>query len=164
MVFSGRKGHIRGFTAIEVIFILLVIGILAITITPNWTATSMGLQFEALRVLQDIRYTQALSVTSGQRYRWVRTSSTTYQVLNEAGTAILLPSGVTTLTLSGDVILGTLTNLPNNLIAFDSQGTPYTTSSYPGTALVATASIPLVSGSQIQTIQISPETGYGMRS
>ncbi len=42
----------------------------------------------------------------------------------------MLPTGGTTLTLS-QVSFGSLGNLPNSLVAFDSQGVPYTTSTLP---------------------------------
>lgn len=152
----------QGFTLIELIFVVLVIGIIGVMVLPTWTSTSFNLEHEARRVLDDVRYAQALSITSGQRYRWVKVSSTTYQLTNEAGTAVLLPSGSNQLILTSGVTIGTLTNLPNSLIAFNSQGIPYTDSSYPGTALSSAASIPITAGSQTRTIQISPQTGYGI--
>lgn len=151
-----------GFTLIELIFLILIIGILAVLSVPKWTATPIRVEFEARRVLNDIRYAQAMSVTSGERYRWVRLSSTTYNITNEAGVAIMLPSGSSTLTLTSGVTFGTLTNLPNSLIAFDTQGAPYTDTAIPGTALASTASIPLVTGSSTRTVQITPQTGYGV--
>ena len=151
----------QGFTLIELLFIILLIGVVSVTLLLQWPTTSLNLEYEARRVLNDIRYTQALSITSGQRYRWVNVSSSTYQIVNEAGTPILLPSGSNQLTLINGVTLGTLSNLPNNLIAFNSQGIPYVDSTIPGTTLTATASISINATGQSRTVQISPETGYG---
>jgi prepilin-type N-terminal cleavage/methylation domain-containing protein len=151
----------EGFTLIELIMVIIIMAIVAVMVMPRWTATSLTFEYQSRRVLEDIRYAQGLSVNSGQRYRFVKTSSTTYQVLNEAGSAVLLPSGETSVTLTDGVTLGSFTNLPNNLVAFDSLGIPYTTDTYPGTALASTAVIPLSSGSNTHSIQISPETGYG---
>ena|SRR3990167_2361137 len=150
-----------GFTFIELILVVLIIGIMSIVVLPNWTATSLNLEFEARRVLHDIRYAQSLSMNSGERYRWVKLSSTSYQMTNEAGSAILLPTGGTQVTLAHGASFGSFTNLPNNLIAFNSEGTPYTDSSYPGTALSSEATIPLIAGSQTRSIQITQETGRG---
>ena len=151
----------RGFTLVELLLVILITGLLAVSVMPKWTASSLGLEFEARRVLNDIRYTQALSMASGQRYRFVKISASAYRILNEAGVAITLPGGGTQQTLSGNVSFGSLGNLPGSLIAFNSQGTPYTNAALPGTALAAVASIPLMSNGQTRTVMINPETGYG---
>lgn len=156
---ASHRKH-RGFTLVELVFIILIIGILAVSVMPKWSGTSLGVQFEARRLLNDLRYTQALSVTTGQRYRWVKTGSNTYSILDESGSAITLPSGTTTLTFSSGVSFGALTNLPGSLVAFNSQGIPYITSGTPGTALASTASIVVSNGTQSSTVQITPETGY----
>lgn len=151
----------QGFTLIELIFVILIIGILAVVAVPDWTGSSMGVQYEARRLLNDIRYTQMMSMATGERYRWVRVSSTSYSITNEAGTAIVLPSGGTVMVFTSGVSIGTITNLPNNLVAFDSQGIPYTTSTIPGTALASNATIPLTSAGGTRTVFITPTTGYG---
>lgn len=151
-----------GFTLIELIIVVMVVGIISVTVMLQWPATSLNLNYEARRVLDDVRYTQALSMTTGLRYRWVKTSANTYQILNEAGTAIVLPSGGTQVTLSSGIVLGALGNLPNDLVAFSSLGSPYIDSTIPGTALAATASIPISGGGQTRIVQISPETGHGV--
>ena len=161
VLLSPRAENCQGFTLIELILVILVISIISATVLLQSPVSSLNMGYEANRVLNDIRYTQALSITSGQRYRWVKVSSSTYQILNEAGTPVLLPSGKNQLTLTNGITLGTLSNLPNNLIAFDSQGVPYINNSIPGTALAATASIPINSTGHTVTVQISPETGYG---
>jgi prepilin-type N-terminal cleavage/methylation domain-containing protein len=151
----------QGFTILEIILVILIIGVIGMTVTPKWTGQSLSLQYEAVRVLNDIRFAQAMSLATGQRYRWVQISSTSYQITDESGSAIMLPNGGNTLVLTNGVTFGTFTNLPGGLIAFDSQGIPYTTSAYPGTALAATAVIPVSNSSQTQNILINPVTGSG---
>ena len=150
-----------GFTLIELVAVIVVISILSIYALPKVASNATLVNFEAIRVLNDIRYTQLLSMLSGQRYRWVKTSSTSYQILNFAGSAVMLPNGSTTYTLASGVSFGSLTNLPSSLIAFDTTGTPYTTSSSPGTLLSSTAMIP-VTGTVTRNVEISPTTGYGV--
>ena len=156
-----RYQVVGGFTLIEIVIVLLIIGIISINVFLSWPATSLNLEFEARRVLHDIRYAQVLSMVTGERYRWVRISATTYQITNESGVAMVLPSGGNAITLAHGAAFGVLANLPNNLIAFDSLGSPYVNTSYPGTALSATATIPITSGSLTRSIQISAQTGYG---
>lgn len=153
-------GQQNGFTLLELVIIIVLLGIIGLMVVPNWTGTALGVEFEARHVLDDIRYAQAISMATGQRYRFARLSSNTYGIYNEAGTAIVMPNGATVTTLTGNVVFSSLGNLPNNLIAFDSLGTPYITGSYPGTALASTATITLASGGNSHTISIRPGTGY----
>jgi hypothetical protein len=71
----------------------------------------------------------------------------------------MLAEGNTTETLNSGITFGTFTNLPSNLIAFDSNGAPYTNTSLPGTALSSTATMPLTGDGSTETISISPQTG-----
>lgn len=150
----------KGFTLVELVMVILLLGILSAGTYFIWPRDNINLGAEAANLASHIRYAQILSMTKGQRYRFVKTSSTTYQIANSAGTAIQLPSGQTTVTLQAGIAFGTLTQLPNDLIAFDGKGIPYIDTGSPGTALASTATIPLTaSGSTTLTIQIDPETG-----
>src|SRR5436190_169268 len=135
-----------GFTLIELVVVIAIIAILAVVALPRWQSGTTNVEYEVRRVLTDLRFAQLLSVTTGQRYRWVRNSATSYQILNQAGVAIVLPSGGAQWNLLTGESFGTFTNLPNNLIAFNTQGVPYTDAAIPGTALSATATIILTGG------------------
>ena len=152
----------RGFTLLELITVIAIVAIIAVTVLPQWTATSLTLEFQARRMLDDIRYAQALSMTSGQRYRFVATSSTSYQITNEAGVAILFPTGSSQVTLTDGASFST--NLPNSLLAFDSLGIPYVNTTYPGTALASTALFSVTTGGVTRAIQVMPQTGFGALS
>lgn len=149
----------KGFTLIELVIVLILLSILATATYIQWPATTINLGAQADQLAADIRYAQSLSMTKGERYRLVKTSSTAYQITNSAGTPILLARGNTTMTLNSAITFGTLTNLPNNLIVFDGKGAPYVTTGSPGTALSSTATLPLVSGAETKTVAITPETG-----
>lgn len=151
----------HGFTMIELIIVMLLIVILSVVVFPRYTTPVLNLNAEVQAVLNDIRYTQGLSMTTGQRYRWVRVSATSYQITNQSGTPITMPSGGTQVTLGGGVSFGAFSNLPNNLIAFDSAGVPYTDTGTPGTPLSVTGIVNLTSTAGSSNIQIVPTTGYG---
>lgn len=151
-----------GFTIIEILMVIMAIAVLSIMVLPAWHGPTLSLEYNAEHLLDDIRYAQALSQTTGLRYRWVRTSTTTYQIMDNTGTAIHLSSGSTTRSLSTGVSFGTMTNLPNSMIVFNGQGVPYTDTGTPGTALATTATIPLTANGKTKTISIYSTTGYGM--
>ena len=150
-----------GFTLIELIMVLIILSTLAVFALPKLPHTSVFLEYEAQKILADIRYIQLRSMLRGERYRWVQISTSSYQILNQIGTPIVLPMGNTTHNLSNGVTFYGLFNLPNNLIAFGTDGMPYTTSSIPGTQLTTTGYIVLTTGSRYQIIVIYPYTGYG---
>src|SRR5688500_2844705 len=128
------KTVVAGFTLIELISVVVIIGALSTAVFIKWPSFSINVPAQAAQLANDLRYTQSLSLSQGQRFRLVISSATTYQILNSSGVAILNASGNTTTTLGTGISFGTLTNLPNNLVAFDSRGVPYSDSGLPGTA------------------------------
>ncbi len=150
---------IAGFTIIELIAIVMIISILAVLTVFSWQGTTINLEAQAQQIANDIRYAQSLAMTKGVRYRWVRASSTTYQIVNSSGTPITFARGNTTITLNSGITFGAFTNLPNNLVAFNGKGIPYTDTGSPGTALAAAATIPITQSSETESIVISPGTG-----
>lgn len=147
-----------GFTIIELIVVLALIGILAAMVIPRWT-TAPTLDAQVNQLLGDIRYTQALALSHGQRFRINFTLPSTYSITTTSGTAVGNPStGATTVTLTSGVTITGLINLPNNLVAFDEQGVPYTNSTAT-TALAANATITLSGGGLTRSIVITPTTG-----
>lgn len=149
----------KGFTLVEFVIVILLVTILSVMVVFSWQGSTITTEGQAQQVANDIRYAQSLAMTGGQRYRWVRVSATTYQVQNNSGTPVMLALGSTTGTLSSGATFAAFTNLPSNLIAFDGQGTPYTDTGSPGTALSSSASIPVTAGEQTSTVVISPQTG-----
>lgn len=146
---------------LEIIVTIVIVSVLSVTVFYNLQIQSINLPAQAARIADDIRLTQTLSMTNAQRYRIVRLSATTYQITNAAGTAIIHPTtGSRVITLGRGITFGTFTNLPSNMIVFDSNGTPYTNTATPGTTLNAIATIPITGDGLTQTIQIMPQTGW----
>lgn len=147
-----------GFTIIELVVVLTLIGVLAAMIIPRW-ATSPALDSQLQLLLSDIRYTQALALSHGQRFRINFILPSTYSITTIGGTIVNNPStGSAAVTLTSGVTITGLANLPNNLIAFDEQGIPYTNSAAT-TALAADATITLSANGVTRSIVITPTTG-----
>lgn len=158
---DGKHSLIQqGFTLLEFVMVLMIVSIISVQVYLSWPGYNINLGARALQLQSDIRYTQALSMNTDQRYYLsINTGANSYQILNASGTAIVLQGGGTTALLGTGIRFGTLTNLPNNLIQFNGSGIPYTTTSSPGTQLASTATIPLTTGSLTETISITPLTG-----
>lgn len=148
----------NGFTLAELMLVIVLISIIAVIAVPRFT-TSPNLDAQTQQLLSDLRYTQMLAITHGQRFRVNFTLPSSYDITNLAGTAVPNPSTNTnTITMSSGITLSGLTNLPNNLVAFDERGIPYSDSAAT-TALAANATITLTRNGITRTITITQQTG-----
>lgn len=170
----------KAFTMIELVFVIVVIGILAATIIPN-TQTNPAPE-AAIKLVSSIRYTQHLALVddkfeqSGHWYqnRWQLVFSGSgnnlYSIVSDKGNTYakdpLNPQediddvelkGVT-LTLSGGCA-------DKTIISFDNMGRPLVGSLAAVNSAVenlmdANCSINISDGSKHATVIIVPETGY----
>ena len=147
------------FTLIELIVVILIAAILAAIAVARWPGGRINLNATAQQLASDIRYTQTLAMSRAQDYR-LNVTASTYSITTGGGTAVNNPiTGSANVALpSGTTITISPTNLPNNLIAFDSQGIPYTDSTTAAT-LGSAAVITLTSNSLTTTVTIQPQTG-----
>lgn len=161
--FSRRS--IKGFTLVEFVITIMVISVLAVFITSNWPGRALNLGAQTEQLATDLRYTQSLSMTQGQRYCLI-ISGNSYQIVNSAtGAAVALALGGSTETLDSNISFGAIS--PATMFVFDGMGVPYSSASgacntanaQAATALASTATITLIAGGQSRTISISPETG-----
>lgn len=159
-----------GFTIIELVVVILLTTILAGFALSRWSG-GVNPNAQAQQIADQIRFAQALAMTHNQVYlvNFITSSPNGYN-LSTGSTAtpastvlpdIVTSSGANT-PLSTGITYGTLTNLPNNLIAFDSFGIPYTNTAGSTTLAPggADATIPIIGGGITRTIHISPTTGY----
>ncbi|MDR3492171.1 MAG: type II secretion system protein [Gammaproteobacteria bacterium] len=150
----------RGFTLVEAVIVISVIAILATFIgmkIPSAPAVNMSTQ--AQQLANDIRYTQLLAMSKGQRY-YITLGGSSYQILGLDGTTVIMANGSTSVTLGTGITISGKTNLPNSLISFDGEGTPYTDITATPAALAAQATITLSGGGITAIITIAPNTGW----
>ena len=147
----------RGFTLIQLVIVLVVLGIIAAIVSANWPGTSPTVSSEADRIASDLRYLQNLATTQHTIYRMNFSSSQYTFTQLDGTTAVNHPAtGSNTIALPSTMTL-TTTNLPNNYVVFNSKGTPETDTS--GTALATNATVAVTNGSVTSTITITPDTG-----
>ena len=157
----------RGFTLVELIVVMVVLGILAAVFIPRSNNPAMILSTQAEQFAADIRYLQSLAMTQGwsgvapaaRRYR-VNFTATGYNFTDVSNVPVAQTDGTTgSRSFAGGVSISLpASNLPNSLVAFDGLGVPYTDAGAT-TLLASTATISMVSGGSTRAIQIFPGTG-----
>lgn len=153
------KNH-HGFSLIELVIVILIIGTLAIMPLFNWPGSSVNVSAQAEAFANDIRYTQTLAMSKQMRYYITQTSSTTYQIRDSStNTPIILANGATTMTLNSGIIFASWGNLTNNLVEFNGRGTPYLALSGAALSVGTTYQISLTGGGVTKNIVITPQTG-----
>lgn len=149
-----------GFTLIEMVMVLILIGVLAVVFVPRAPSKgSLTFAGQAQQLASDIRYVQALSMTRGQRYcmNFIGTgySMTTSNCSTSVG--VEHPAGaVFPITLDGVTL--SWTNLPGNLVTFTGKGEPYTDGAAT-TALATNAVITLNGDGGPGYVCVTPATG-----
>lgn len=152
---SSRRG---GFTLVELVAIILLLGILAFSVAPRFLDRgAVEVDAMARQLASDIRYTQALAMTSGQRNR-INLATASYQITTSAGVPVAHPATDSTAAITLVNASLTLSGLPNGYIAFDGKGVPYT--DVTGTPLGGSGAVVTLTGTgSMRQIMISPQTG-----
>jgi prepilin-type N-terminal cleavage/methylation domain-containing protein len=154
-----QRGRPSGFSLLELVLVLAIVGILAVFVMPRLTTTqSITVAAVTSRLVANIRYTQSLAMSRGQRYR-INFAGNAYQITDMGGAAIVQPLTASTaaISVSPANLSGYNPPLAASYVAFDGKGVPYVGAT---TALAATATITVTLGSDAGSIVIAPETGH----
>ena len=157
---NSKPEKTAGFTLIELIMVITLTGILAVTLFPRLRSQSFNLAGISAKMATDIRYIQGLAMSSGQRFR-INFTANSYQFTDINGIALTFPpsGSAAPISVAPATLSGYNPPLTNNYVVFNSAGIPFTDNANPGTALAANAVITLTSGSDTSTVTIAAGTG-----
>jgi len=155
----SKDNKTKGFTLIELIIVVVLLIALAAVVSIRFTK-SPNLNAQAELLANDIRYARSLSMSLGQRYRFVKLSDTSYTIKDSSNINVTMPNGNTLVTFdsSSGIKFGTISGFTNSVV-FDTRGTPYADQN--STPANTTIIISLTQdGSQTASVTINPETGW----
>lgn len=149
---AGFDHKSLGFTAIELVVTLVIIGMLAAYVVPRLDMGGTSAAAETERLARDLRHVQEMAMTEGLTLA-LQPAGAGYAVVNSGGTTVTDPATHQPfqVTLKNGVTLSGAT------VRFDSMGRPVTAA---GTLAGAAASLALSGGSHSDTVTVSPVTGF----
>lgn len=153
----------KGFTLIELVFLIIILGIISVVISISiGDINSTKLNSAARRLASDIRYAQQLSLTKQVRHGVIFTANS-YTVFENDNTAdpARNPQGgadfVISFTTGEFAGIAISTSLPGSVVKFESNGRPLDGTNAALTG--ATNQVTLTYSGSPKSLTITPETG-----
>ena len=158
---ANEELPVNGFTTIEVIAVLIIVGVIAAVVVSRFTGTSTySVPSVAEQLKNHLRYAQNRAMNSNIIWGIHFIDSTHYTIFKDADTThTITPPGADSdpVDLSGRGV--SLGGLGSNIVSFDDWGRPYT-DAIANTLQSGARSITVSGGGASVTIQITPNTGY----
>ena len=147
----------NGFTLLEIVTILIIIGIMAAVAVNrmNFTDTELNSQIEAIK--SNIRYAQAQSMGLGRVFGIVSNGSSYYMYQDGNTTSLVLLPAESALNVSlAEKKVNTMTSFT---LSFNNLGEPYACDN-PSNCDMMPASLTINVGGKASAIVVTPVTGY----
>ena len=165
---SSCRG-IRGFTLIEILVVVVIIGIASAVILPQLSSRDDLRAASAARAMMaDLLYAQNRSIAL-QKMHYVQFDATgnTYSILDNMSPANIIThpvnQGPYTVTLGSGSMSNVKITSPTfdgqTVLAFDAMGVPYSWSSSAGTTALSAGSVQVKAGQNKLTVTVAPYSG-----
>ncbi len=141
----------RGFTLVEFLLVILLLGLLAGGVVPRFSPSPLGVDAAARKIRADLQYARSLAMTRGVLHGIEFTAAAPY-ILYEQSVATPVEDPFKRTPFSEDLSAFGRSQVTNSLrVEFDAWGRPVTGG---GGALTVS------NGSFSRVLTVSPETGY----
>ena len=151
----------RGFTLIELIVVIVLLGIISITVIARIDGTNFDADVAAQDLVEAIRYAQHRSMNaSGNNYYQVVITNSGYEV-TQNGTPIVNPTTGTAPYTDNDWAAEGITSDTTTTIYFNSRGVPFDQGT--GSELTTAVTIQVSYQGQTSNLRLEQLTGYAHR-
>lgn len=152
--------HSKGFTLVELVMVIVIIGVLAVVAAPRLQLDGFSLRGASQDLIKAIRYAQMQSMThSGATHYQIVIDGSGFTV-SQGGTAITDPvTGAASYTQDAQFWSG-VNPTSTATISFNSRGTPCLSAAPCTTEATANTAIILTKGSDTVTVTVERWTGY----